>query len=80
MCVLEVAMCEKCRSSHFQSEGEIKSLRTGGLKNFRAGRVTNLGGYFCWGGVSTPLHAMFEKQTGQNLADNLLIYSVNSQM
>ena len=23
MCLLEVAMCEKCRSSHFQSEEEI---------------------------------------------------------
>ena len=30
MCFLEVAMSEKCRSSHFQSEGGVKSLRTGG--------------------------------------------------
>ena len=30
MCLLEVAMCEKYRSSHFQSEGGVKSLRTGG--------------------------------------------------
>ena len=29
MCLLEVAMCEKCRSSHFQSEGE-------GSKKFEA--------------------------------------------
>ena len=29
MCLLEVAMCEKCRSSHFQSEGGVKKLRTG---------------------------------------------------
>ena len=31
MCLLEVAMCKKCRSSHFQSEegGRVKSLRTG---------------------------------------------------
>ena len=31
MYLLEVAICEKCRSSHFQSEGAVKSLRTGGL-------------------------------------------------
>ena len=30
MCLLEVAMCEKFRDSHFQSEGGVKSLRTGG--------------------------------------------------
>ena len=30
MCFLEVALCEKCRSSHFQWEGGVKSLRTGG--------------------------------------------------
>ena len=45
--LLEVAMCEKCRNSYFQSEGGIKSLRTGrgvGLKNFRTGGVTDLGG------------------------------------
>ena len=29
MCLLEVAMCEKCRSSHFQPEGE-------GSKKFEA--------------------------------------------
>ena len=38
MCLLEVAMYEKCRSSHFQSERGVKSLRTGGgVKNFRTG-------------------------------------------
>ena len=26
MCLLQVAMCKKCRSSHFQSEGGVKSL------------------------------------------------------
>ena len=55
MCLLEVAMCEKCRSSHFQSEGGVKSLRTGGgLK------ILGLGGrYFFRGeGVGTPLHGM----------------------
>ena len=58
MCLLEVAMCEKYRSSHFQSEGGVKSLRTWGggvCKNFRTGGVTFAG----WGGgVSTPLHTM----------------------
>ena len=58
MCLLGLAMCEKCRSSHFQSEGEVKSLRTGGgvrVKHFRTGRLLIC--YFCWW-VSTPLHAM----------------------
>ena len=61
ICLLEVAMCEKCRSSHFQSEGEIKSLRTGReLKNFRTGGGYRLrsGGTFAEG-VSAPLNAMF---------------------
>ena len=52
MCLLEVAMCEKCRSSDFQlEEGRVKHLSTagrrdGGLKNFRTG-----GGLSIWGGV-----------------------------
>ena len=33
----------------------------GGLKNFRTGGVTSLGGLFLLGGVSTPLHAMFSE-------------------
>ena len=42
MCLLEVAMCEKCRSRDFQLEEgrRIKILSTagrGGLKNFRTG-------------------------------------------
>ena len=48
MCLLEVATCEKCRSSHFQSEGGVKSLRTGlgggGRKDFRTGGVIFAGG------------------------------------
>ena len=47
MCLLEVAMCEKCRSSHFQSDGGVKSLRTGRrgeLKDFRTGGVIFAGG------------------------------------
>ena len=61
MCTLEVAMWEKYRSSHFQSEGGVKNLRTGGVKNFRTGGITNLGGGVTIAGllgVSTPLHAM----------------------
>ena len=42
MFFLEVAMCEKCRSSHFQLEGGVKSW--GGLKNLGTGGITNLGG------------------------------------
>ena len=34
MYLLEVAMCEKCRSSHFKSEGGVKSLTAGGDKKF----------------------------------------------
>ena len=40
MCMLEVAMCEKCRSSHFQLEGGVKMLRTGGDY-----KILGLGGY-----------------------------------
>ena len=54
-CLLEVAMCEKCRSSDFQSEEgrRVKSLSTAGedaLKNVRTGGglPINLSG---WGGV-----------------------------
>ena len=61
MCLLEVTMCEKCRSSHFQLEGGVKSLRTGGV--VRTGELPILWDYFCCegggDGVSTPLHAMF---------------------
>ena len=50
MCLLEVAMCAKCRSSHFQSEGGSKKFEDlGGLKNFwTGGRVTDLG-LLLWG-------------------------------
>ena len=68
MCLLEVAMCGKCRSSHFQSEGgESKKFEDrGGLKNFRTGGVTDLGGgYFCWEGVQYPItcHAAVLRET-----------------
>ena len=47
MCFLEVAMCEKCRSSYFQSERGSKKLEEWeGLKNFRTGG----GGGFQFGG------------------------------
>ena len=59
MCLLEVAMCEKCRSSHFQSEGGVKSLSTwGSVKYFRTrggGGVTDLGGLTFPGG-SVPYY------------------------
>ena len=59
LCLLEVAMCEKCRSSYLQSEGVVKSLRTGGGEGGGRLKTLGLGGaYFCWE-VSTPLHAMF---------------------
>ena len=62
--LLEVAMCEKCRSSHVQSEvgggGGGKCWGGGGgVKNFWVWRVgLPIWGYFCWG-VSISLHAMF---------------------
>ena len=59
MCLLKVAMCEKCRSSHFQSESESKTFEDwegrGRLKKLGLGGVTDLGR-----GLTpiTPLHAM----------------------
>ena len=37
ICLLEVAIFEKCRSSHFQSERGVKSLRTRGLPILEGG-------------------------------------------
>ena len=50
MCMLEVAMREKCRSSHFQSKGVLLLGEGGG------GGVGGGGGG--GGGVSIPLHAI----------------------
>ena len=48
MCLLEVAMCEKCRSSHFQSEGVSKKFEYwGGWKILGLGGIT-------FAGVSVP--------------------------
>ena len=68
MCLLEVAICEKCRSNHFQLEwggGWVKALRTladggGGIKNIRTWGVTNSfgGGYFWWVGGGLVPHYM----------------------
>ena len=55
MCLLEVAMCEKCRSSHFQSDGGVKSLRTGGGGG--GNKILGLEGLLLLGG-QYPLHAM----------------------
>ena len=59
MCLLKVAMCEKCRSSDFQSAKarRVKSLSTagaGGLKNFRIA-----GGLSIWGVVLLLGHLYF---------------------
>ena len=55
MCLFEVVMCEKCRSSSFQSEGGSKKFEDWrrGIKNFRTG-----GGLLLLAAVSTPLHTM----------------------
>ena len=55
MCLLEVAMCEKCRSSHFQSEGEFED--GGGVKKIwdRGGGTFAGGGQYyitCHGTLS----------------------------
>ena len=58
MCLLEVAMSEKCRISHFQSkEGwVVKSLRTGEVKDVRTGGLPIWGGAtFDWGGGQYPI-------------------------
>ena len=59
MCLLEVAMFERFRSSHFQSEWVVKILRTAGEGGKGVKECYDWGDYFCWGGVvSTPLHAI----------------------
>ena len=70
MCLLEVAMCEKCKSSHFQSEVGSKKFEDWG-----GGIFSDWGGYrfrgvtFA-GEVSTPLHAMLV----QNISKDLLFF------
>ena len=54
MCLLEVAMCKKCRSSHFQSEGGVKSLRIGGEDE----KILELGDYPIWGVEGSVPHHM----------------------
>ena len=38
ICLLEVAMCEKCRSSHFQSDRGSKKFEDWGGGTFAGGR------------------------------------------
>ena len=53
MCLLKVAMLEKCKSSHFQSKGGSKKFEYWGVK-----KIVGLGGTFtvcvCVGGGSVP--------------------------
>ena len=58
MCLLEVALCEKCRSSDFQSDGGgVEILRTG--VGGRVSEILGLGvGLLLLRWVSTQLHAM----------------------
>ena len=44
LCLLEVAMCKKCRSSHFHLEAGIKSFEDWGEGNFRTGGISDLKG------------------------------------
>ena len=73
MYLLVVAMCEKWRSSHFQSEGGegVKKMRTGWseFKHLRPGGGGELpiwGGTFA-GGVGTPLHVSGMNISGMNI-------------
>ena len=70
MCLLEVAMCEKCKSSHFQSEVGSKKFEDWGGGIFSDWGVTDLGGVTFAGEVSTPLHAMLV----QNISKDLLFF------
>ena len=54
MCLLEVAMFERFRSSHFQSEWVVKILRTAGEGGKGVKECYDWGDYFCWGGWSVP--------------------------
>ena len=69
MCLLEVAMCEKCRSSNFQlEEGESKKFENCrkegvGLKNFRTGGglpIWGWGGTFAGGSVHHYMKCNFD--------------------
>ena len=53
MCLLEVAMCEKCRSSNFQlEEGRVKSLSTAGRRE-GDWKILGLGAGYQFGGGGT---------------------------
>ena len=56
MCLLEVAMCEKCRSSHFQSDGGGGEGWGGRGGMLGLGGVTNLGG----GQYPITCHVLYE--------------------
>ena len=70
ICLLEVAMCEKCKSSHFQSEMGSKKFEDWGGGYSQTGGVTDLRGVTFAGEVSTPLHAMLV----QNISKDLLFF------
>ena len=60
MFFLEVAMCEKCRSSHFQLEGGVKV--GGGVKKFRDWGSYQFGGCVTFtGGSSVPHYMSWQK-------------------
>ena len=72
MYLLEVAMCEKCRSSHFQSEGGVKSLRTWGVKKFQDWGVIDLQGVTFAGRGQYPITSHVSNCTKNSLTGILL--------
>ena len=85
MCLLQVAMCEKYRSSHFQSDGESKKFEDwGGGKIFQDWEELPIwGGCTFAGGRSVP-HYMpwkcvlrnFAKFLGKQLCQSLFFNKV----
>ena len=65
MCLLEVAICEKCWSSHFQSEAEVKILGLGGATDWGEGLLLLRGQYpITWHGQPLILGAVVKRCPG----------------
>ena len=67
MCLLELAMCEKWRSNHFESEGGVgsKKFEDWGVKDFRIGGYQFGEGLLLIGGGQYPItcHDFFSNKS-----------------